>query len=128
MWAACKPCMIEAQWDPWPIPYSRSKLVFAVPSSPPSKLLFCLLWEMLLPRPAPGSAAAPRALSLPDDHCDRRHQTRAFRPDTTQREGQFPQMPTKAQMHVCNTTHCSGFRIFLIIHGTKRSTIKLVFH
>lgn len=46
---------------------------YAVPSSPPSKLLFCPLWEMLLPRPAPGSTAALQSLSLPGHHCDRCH-------------------------------------------------------
>lgn len=52
---------------------------------------------------------------------------KGFSPCTAQRGWRFLQMLIKGQMHVCNITHCSVFSIFLIIRGTKRSTIKLVF-
>lgn len=74
---------------------------------------------------APPHTAALQTLSLPDHQCDTCHQTRASHP--TLRDWQFLQMPIKGQIHICNTTHCTVFSVFLIIHGTKRSSIKPAF-
>lgn len=119
MWAACKLCVIEAQWDPWPVPYSRSEseLVDAVPSSPPSKALVCLLWEMLL---QPCRLCPSLSVTVTDV-------TRAGLLTPAPHNG-TDNSSKRLQRDKCTfTTAHTVPSIFLIVRGTTRSTIKLVF-